>query len=120
MPWYAWIAILTIATLATGLIVYILVRRSNDAAETLAKVARLSIDMNQKREAADQEAKLDIQKANKELAAKLRTINTWYLTAKDQISKGKKDEYEILVGNPDALDRKLDQLLGGTTKDKPQ
>lgn len=62
--------------------------------------------------AAKEAAYVEVEKERDKLQAKLQSIETWYETARDTLEEEVKDAYDRLATDPDAMDAKLDELLG--------
>jgi preprotein translocase subunit SecF len=68
---------------------------------------------------AEQAAKEKAQEAAKELAEDQKKIAAWFEKEKSKISEEAKNEFEKLVSDPAALDRKLNNLLSFTAVGEP-
>ena len=51
------------------------------------------------------------------LAAEQKKILDWWKRAEGKVNREVQDEFQKLVTDPDALDRKLDSLLSGNSED---
>jgi uncharacterized protein HemX len=112
MTWWGILIIIAVVAIAVGVIVYLLNRSKAMTAEALDKSAQIELETAKKRAALAAQVARRAEQEKKQLAARLKTINTWFLSAREQIAKEKQDEYKVLAGDPDALDSKLDALLG--------
>lgn len=111
MAWWGTLIIAAVVAIAAVVITLILSRRSKGTLIDQAAVAEAQRKVAEKQAAAEKVARRKVEQQRTELAAKLKSINAWYseqaLTLKAEVRSAYKD----LAGDPDALDRKLDELL---------
>jgi uncharacterized membrane protein (DUF106 family) len=115
MPWWGVLIIVAVAVIAAVIVTWILSRRSKGALLDQAAVAEAQRKVAEKQVAAEKAAKAKVEKQRAELAAKLKAINGWYTEQSKTLKTEVRNAYEDLAGDPAALDRKLDQLLGSET-----
>ena len=112
MPWWGVLIVAGVVALAAVVITWILSRRGKGALLDQAAVAEAQRKVAEKQAAAEKTAKAKVEKQRAELASKLKTINAWYQERQGRLDSEVRREYENLAGDPVALDRKLDSLLG--------
>lgn len=115
MPWWGVLIIAGVVAIAAVVITLILSRRGRGALVDQAALAEAKRKVAEKQAAAEKTAKAKVEKQRAELAAKLKSINAWYHERQGELNDEVRREYENLAGDPVALDRKLDQLLGTET-----
>ena len=120
MSWWIVLIIVVAAVIATNVIAYFLMRRHAAALDAISKIAETRVKTAKKRLEVEREIGKQLSEQNKKLIVELRNIESWHKDARQKIKKDKHDVYESLADNPDALDRKLDELLAtdSTKKDE--
>ena len=111
MEWWGWLLFATAICVFACLLTYILARREDRKILDRAALAESRATVAQKALEAERRAKHRIEQERQELARKLQANREWYATARKQLTKGVRDDYERLAGNPAALDRRLNELL---------
>jgi len=114
MPWWGWLIIIAVCVIATAIVVYVSLRKSSGAAQALADAAEAKAKAAREQAEQEKKTRIEVEQERNDLAAKLKAINAWYTSAQKKISREAKSEYEMLAGNPAALDAELDRLLGAS------
>jgi uncharacterized membrane protein (DUF106 family) len=112
VPWWGVLIVAAVVAIAAVIITWILSRRSKGTLIDQAAVAEARRKVAEKQAAAEKVARAKVEKQRAELAAQLKSINAWYTDQADKLKAEVRSEYEKLAGDPAALDRKLDKLLG--------
>ena len=112
MPWWGVLIVTAVVAIAAVIITWILARRSGGALVDQAAIDKAQREVAEKIAAAEKSAKAAVAAERAELATKLKAINAWYQERQNELNSEVQREYEKLAGDPAALDRKLDQLLG--------
>jgi hypothetical protein len=114
MPWWGTLLIGIACGLLAALVLWLVLRKRAKPVDPAA-VRQAAATEHEKALKAMVEferlARAKVAKEAKHLADQLKSITTWYNDRKNKISKEAQDEFNRLVGDPEALDRKLDQLL---------
>ena len=120
MPWWGWLIIILVVALATGIVVWLLARKST-AAQLLDReeLAKVKAEALRAELAAEKETAAKVKREAAELAKRLRANQQWYEKARRSLTKEVRDEYERLAGDPAALDAKLDELLADDAPTDP-
>lgn len=119
MPWWGVLIIVAVAIIAAVIITYLLTRKSSAALVAAKELAETRADTAAKKLEAERATKEQLAAESKALVARLREIDAWYEKARTNINKERRDAFENLATDPDALDRKLDELLGAEDDTKP-
>jgi hypothetical protein len=119
MPWWGILIIVAVAVLAAVIITYLLARRSNVALRAAKELAEARADTTAKKLEAERATKDQLAAESKALVARLREVDAWYEKARHNITKERRNAFENLATDPDALDRKLDELLATEDDTKP-
>jgi hypothetical protein len=112
MAWYGW-TIIGLLALLTIMLVILLIRKNKNQAQpvvdgqALADAERKSLTDQL---AAEKKAKEAAVAAAQQLASEQKLIAAWYENQKSKIAEEARNEFQKLL-DPDALDRKLDELL---------
>lgn len=112
MPWWGVLIVAAVVAIAAVIITWILARRANGAVLDQAAVDQAQRKAAEKIAAAEKTAKATVEAERAKLAVTLKAINAWYHERQGELNEEVRREYENLAGDPVALDRKLDQLLG--------
>ncbi len=120
MPWWGWLIIILVVAIATGIVVWVLARKST-AAQLLDReeLAKVKAETLRAELAAEKRAAAKVKEQAAELARRLRANQQWYEKARRSLTKGVRDEYERLAGDPAALDAKLAELLADEEPTNP-
>lgn len=120
MPWWGWLIIILVVALATGIVVWLLARKSTSAQlldrEELGKVKAEALRAEL---AAEKETVAKVKREAATLVKRLKANQQWYEKARRSLTKEARDEYERLAADPVALDRKLDELLADDSPTNP-
>jgi len=111
MAWYWFVLIVVGFSAITLLLGYVWAKKSNNPVDDgdLLKIQKQSYEAQI---AAQKQATAEAAQAAKDLLAERNKISAWYGAAKSKIDKEARDEFEKLSTDPDALNAKLDALLG--------
>jgi beta-lactam-binding protein with PASTA domain len=112
MTWWGILIIVAVAVLAAIIITWLLVRSSKAALIAKKEMAEAAARTTAKKLEAERATRKKLEAESRALVAKMRKIDTWYQGALVVLTKEKRDAFEALSSDPDALDRKLDELLG--------
>lgn len=112
MPWWGVLIIVVIAAVAAATVAWLIARRSNLALAAEKDLAEVRADTTAKKLDAERATKDKLENESRRLISRLREIDVWYGTARLNISKERRDAYTNLATDPDALDLKLNKLLG--------
>ena len=118
MTWWGWLIVVVAVVISTATIVLVFFRSSK-----LVKIARKEIDVVKQQAAiahseSNKEVLKDLQKARDNLNLQLARVKQWYNAAEKQIEKERKNQYENLSNDPNALDDKLNDIISGAKEDK--
>lgn len=116
MAWYLVLLILVCMQGVFLLVWWLLNRRHTDMGllRELAKSASRRIDEERK---AERKTKEKVADAYRSLAEERKKLVEWYNENRAKIDDNARRRFEELAGDSDAIDRKLDELLGTRTED---
>ena len=120
MPGWAVLVIVVASQAISVLIVWLLVKRAFGVPSYTEIVEKIAVKSANDRLEAEKSARAAVETANKDLAEQAKAIHMWYQERKDRIKKDAQKEYEELVGDPAALDAKLDELIRRRREDPTQ
>jgi hypothetical protein len=116
MQWY-WVVLIVVVSQAVLLLLMWLALK-----KTVGQIPFKELNDVDRRKYQDQiEAEMlargKAEKSLRELAAEQKKILDWWKKAEGKVNREVQDEFKSLVSDPSALDRKLDNLLSGSSED---
>lgn len=111
MPWWVYLIIAVVLVIAAMIIGYIWGRKTSPDVDRKALVDSERKALEEEIE-AEKIARATAEQARDQHAKDLKKILTWYNQRRGAIDAAAQKEFTDLVSDPDALDRKLDTLLG--------
>ena len=112
MPWWGAL-ILTLVAAGSSAIIMWLAMRVTTAFEP-EQLKRIRERIKKEISKAEAERVEAIEAQNEALHHKLQLIEQWYARERAKIKEMAQNEYQALIDDPGALNRKLDELLSGT------
>ena len=112
MAWWVWLVIIAVVAIAVLIIGYIWGRKNSPAPVDRVALAESERKALQEQIEAEKIARHKVTEARNDLARQLKANLAWYNTHRKAIEDAAQKEFADLVSDPDALDRKLSDLLG--------
>jgi uncharacterized protein HemX len=112
VAWRGWLIVVAVVAVATGIIVWLLVRKQQGFGRELVEAEKVKGERLAAEAKAEREAKEKIAAELQRFADENRKLQAWYNEQKDRIAKEAQDEFAKLATDPSELDRRLDSLLG--------
>ena len=114
MAWY-WYILIVLVSMSVGMLVFwALSRGGRKVTVDRVGLAKIEKERLEAMVEAEKEGRKKAEKALKEVAEEHKKILEWYNQKRQKIEEDARHEFENLSTDPDALDRKLDDLLGSS------
>ena len=111
MPWWGYIVIVLACLIIGMLIMWLIENYSKPIFEPQA-IQKAREDSLKAQIEAEREAKLQEMEIKENLINELKKIRSWYNSHNQKLEEEAKNEYKKLIEDQNALDSKLDNILG--------
>lgn len=119
MPWWGWMLLGGGLVGVSVLVLWLILRKKvTPAVDRTALLESEKVRLAAERD-AEAKARLAAEKVAKDLEMEVRAIANWKKQRMEALDEEKAQKYRDMAGDPDAILRRLDEILGGPKRDDP-